>query len=339
MKILITQISPSNTIKNLYKISSKIFTISPHDYDKNSTMTISDTRNEMTIDEAISNGLKQFSEEDLFLIYDEAVFFHARRWSRNKKRNVKYDPRDILKIERYQDFNELRNEVVEKLKDLRIISRIERVFKIVKRKKESLAPLGHLHAIKRDQRFCSFTFNYIKNREKNSDSKFYFNSNPYMKINYLITSQHKVISNRFAKRIKDSQKIFITKIKKLNNEKNLNDKDFNEWAYTYLINNNSEFSDIDYYPVNKKERSELIIYFLDYLSCFKEKDYETLTNNLYRAWTQKKFRDSNKNSSPKIPKEAQKKLKEISKKIQRTEEEILSELISDKYRELMINRS
>lgn len=307
-------------------------------------MTISDTRNEMTVDEAITNGLKQFSEEDLFLIYDEAVFFHARRWSTNRirNRNVKHDPRDILKIERYQEFKELRNEVVEKLKDLRIICRIERVFRIVKIKKESLAPLGHLHAIKRDQRFCSFTFNYIKNREKNSDSKFYFNSNPYMQINHLIKNQNKVISNRFSKRIKDSQKIFITEIKKLNNEKNLNDKDFNEWAYTYLLNNNSEFSDIDYYPVNKKERSDLIISFLDYLYSFKNKDYETLTNNLYRAWTQKKFRDSNKknkNSSAQIPKDVQKKLKEISKKINRTEEEILCELVSDKYKELMINRS
>ncbi|WP_336916778.1 hypothetical protein [Acinetobacter modestus] len=307
-------------------------------------MTISDTRNEMTVDEAISNGLKQFSEEDLFLIYDEAVLFHTRNWSRNKKRNrnAKHDPRDILKIEHYQEFKELRNEVIEKLKDLRITCRIERVFKIVKRKKESLAPLGHLHAIKNDQRFCSFTFNYIKNTGKKSDSKFYFNHNPYMKINYLITSQNRLISNRFSKRIKDSQKIFITKIKKLNNEKNLNEKNFNEWAYTYLINNNSEFSDIDYYPVNKKERSDLIISFLDYLFSFKKEDYETLTNNLYRAWTQKKFRDSNKtnkNSFPKIPKDVQKKLKEISKKIKKTEEEILSELIYDKYRELMINRS
>ena len=87
-------------------------------------------------------------------------------------------------------------------------------------------------------------------------------------------SENIVISHRFSTRIKDSQKNFITKIKKLNNEKNLNEKNFNEWAYTYLINNNSEFSDIDYYPVNKKERSDLIIYFLDYLSCFKEKDYQ-----------------------------------------------------------------
>ncbi|OJU58481.1 MAG: hypothetical protein BGN93_05610 [Acinetobacter sp. 39-4] len=307
-------------------------------------MTISDTRNEMAVDKAITNGLKQFSEEDLFLIYDEAVFFHARRWSTNKirNRNVKHDPRDILKIERYQEFKELRNEVVEKLKDLRIICRIERVFINVKRRKEFSIPLNHLHAIKNDKRLCSFTFNYIKNMNKNGDPKFYINNNPYMQINHLIMSENIIISHRFSTRIKDSQKNFITKIKKLNNEKNLNEKNFNEWAYTYLINNNSEFGDIDYYPVNKKERSDLIIYFLDYLSCFKEKDYGNLTNNLYRAWTQKKFRDSNKtnkNSSPQIPKNVQKKLKEISKKINRTEEEILSELISDKYRELMINRS
>ena len=301
-------------------------------------MTISDTRNEMTVDEAITNGLKQFSEEDLFLIYDEVL----RLITIDRDRNARHSPKDLLNIDGYQEFKEIRNEITEILKNFRQISRIERVFINVKRRKEFSAPLNHLYAIKNDQRLCRFTFNYIKNMNKNNDSKFYINNNPYMKINHLIMSDDNVISHRFSIRIKDSQKTFITKIKKLNNEKNLNDKDFNEWAYTYLINSNSEFKDIDYHPVNKKERSDLIISFLDYLYSFKNEDYKNLTHNSYRAWTQKKFRDSNKtnkNSPPKIPKDIQKKLKEISKKIQRTEEEILSELISDKYRELMINRS
>jgi hypothetical protein len=301
-------------------------------------MTFSNTRNEMTVDEAITNGLKQFSEEDLFLIYDEVL----RLITIDRDRNARHSPKDLLNIDGYQEFKEIRNEITEILKNFRQISEIERVFINVKRRKEFSAPLNHLYAIKNDQRLCRFTFNYIKNMNKNNDSKFYINNNPYMQINHLIMSEDSVISHRFSIRIKDSQKTFITKIKKLNNEKNLNDKDFNEWAYTYLINSNSEFKDIDYHPVNKKERSDLIISFLDYLYSFKNEDYKNLTHNLYRAWTQKKFRDSNKtnkNSPPKIPKDVQKKLKEISKKIQRTEEEILSELISDKYRELMINRS
>ncbi|WP_288401198.1 hypothetical protein [uncultured Acinetobacter sp.] len=301
-------------------------------------MTISDTRNEMTVDEAITNGLKQFSEEDLFLIYDEVLRFITI----NRDRNARHSPKDLLNIDGYQEFKEIRNEITKILKNFRLISRIERVFINVKRRKEFSVPLNHLHAIKNDKRLCRFTFNYIKNMNKNGNPKFYINNNPYMQINNLIMSENIVISHRFSIRIKDSQKIFVSKIKNLNNEKNLNNKDFNEWAYTYLINNNSEFRDIDYYPVNKKERSDLIISFLDYLYSFKNEGYKTLTNNLYRAWTQKKFRDSNKtnkNSSSQIPKDVQKKLKEISKKINRTEEEILSELISDKYRELMINRS
>lgn len=303
-------------------------------------MTFSNTKNEMTvtIDKFITKGLKQFSEEDLLLIYDEVLRFITI----DRDRNARHSLKDLLNIDGYQEFKEIRNEITEILKNFRQISRIERVFINVKRRKELSVPLNHLHAMKNDQRLCRFTFNYIKNMNKNGDSKFYINNNPYMKINHLIMSEDNVISHRFSIRIKDSQKIFITQIKKLNNEKNLNDKDFNEWAYTYLINSNSEFKDIDYHPVNKKERSDLIISFLDYLFSCKKEDYETLTNNLYRAWTQKKFRDSNKtnkNSPPKIPKDVQKKLKEISKKIKKTEEEILSELISDKYSELMINRS
>lgn len=85
----------------------------------------------VTVDKFITKGLKQFSEEDLLLIYDEVLRFITI----DRDRNARHSLKDLLNIDGYQEFKEIRNEITEILKNFRQISRIERVFINVKRRK------------------------------------------------------------------------------------------------------------------------------------------------------------------------------------------------------------
>lgn len=91
---------------------------------------------------------------------------------------------------------------------------------------------------------------------------------------------------------------------------------------------------IGYIPKNEKEHKNLIISFLDYLFYFDKDQHYVLTNQLFKAWSQKKFRDSEKTKNMHhlpLTKKAKKELKKLSQVKNLSENLMLEKLINEAY--------
>lgn len=285
---------------------------------------------DINLSETILDELKGFSDEDLILIYDRVLRKIAKL--ENK------DSDGFLEIESYSDFNEIKRDINKSLKKIKKTRIVKEIFDNVRELKIHSTPLNHLKDAKSDHRLCNFSYNFIKNINKKDDIKFHYYENPYLHINHLICVKSNFTASRHPRNIKISQRIFVREIQLKNNLKILLDKKSNIWLYEYLIKNNKEFFSVEYSPVNHKQRLNLIISFFDYLAHFKKDEYDSLTKNINRAWTQKKHRESQKtplDPYTSLSKDVKKRLKEISKIMKKSEHEVLSSLICDKHLELI----
>lgn len=289
---------------------------------------------ENNLSRIILNELNLFNDEHLILIYDKAI--RATDAIKGK------DSNGFHFIERYSSFKEIKIDTIKELIKINDEIKIKEVFNKVRELIELSTPLSHIKDAKNDHRLCMFSYNFTKNKRKRKEEcRFSYHENSYLNINHLIMKRSDFHYSRYPQLIKLSQRIFVRRIRLKNNSQQMSDKKFIDWAYDYLINNDINFRRIDYYPVNQKQRSSLIISYLDYLAYFKKEEHASLTKNLYRAWTQKKHRESKKiplDPYASLSKEDKKYLKEISKSTKKSEHEILSSLIFDKYLELTIQK-
>lgn len=269
----------------------------------------------------IEDELKNYTDEDMLWLYDEVDSLKDNLNLLELKdctfpsfdylTDVNCIKKDILNFLLYLDDKELLLDLFKKLKI---------------RKKKHEEDYSYL---KQDQRFCLLLANYLNNT--NADRTIYkYNEN------YLIYVIFNLIYKKNTKHEADIlfKKYKIDILPKINKSKNFEDILFLEWSYRYIRTKNREFRRVRYIPKNEKEHKTLIISFLDYLFYFDENQHYVLTTQLFKAWSQKKFRDSEKTKNMyhlPLTKKANKELKKLSQVKNLSENLMLEKLINEAY--------
>lgn len=267
----------------------------------------------------IEDELKNYTDEDMLWLYDEVNLF---------KKELDLDLR-IIRLS-FNDFTEgsyVKNHItnlLSKFKNKKSLLDLFEKFKIRKKSYEE----DFLY-LKENQRFCLLLANYLYNT--NPDRTIYeYNEN------YLIYVIFNLIYKKNTKYEADIlfKKYKIDILPKINKSKNFEDILFLEWSYRYIRTKNREFRRVRYIPKNEKEHKTLIISFLDYLFYFYENQHYVLTTQLFKAWSQKKFRDAKKTKNMyhlPLTKKAKKELKKLSQVKNLSENLMLEKLINEAY--------
>ncbi len=267
----------------------------------------------------IEDELKNYTDEDMLWLYDEVILF---------KKELDLDQK-IIRLN-FNDFTKesyVKNHItnlLSKSKNEKSLLDLFEKFKIRKKKHEE----KYLH-LKKNQRFCLLLINYLHNIDLN-EKKYKYNQNyfKYAIYNILYTKNTEHEINNLLEEYK------LKILPKINKSKNFEDIHFLEWSYLYIKTKNKEFKMIGYIPKNEKEHKNLIISFLDYLFYFDKDQHYVLTNQLFKAWSQKKFRDSEKTKNMHhlpLTKKAKKELKKLSQVKNLSENLMLEKLINEAY--------
>jgi len=267
----------------------------------------------------IEDELKNYTDEDMLWLYDEVILF---------KKELDLDLR-IIRLS-FNDFTKgsyVKNHITNLLSKFKNKESLLDLFeKFKKRKKSHEEDFLYL---KENQRFCLLLANYLYNT--NPDRTTYeYNEN------YLIYVIFNLIYKKNTKHEADIifKKYKIDILPKINKSKNFEDILFLEWSYRYIRTKNREFRRVRYIPKNEKDHKTLIISFLDYLFYFYENQHYVLTTQLFKAWSQKKFRDAEKTKNMyhlPLTKKAKKELKKLSQVKNLSENLMLEKLINEAY--------
>lgn len=269
----------------------------------------------------IENELENYKDEDMLWLYDEVDSL------KNNLNSFELKDFTFPSFEYFTDVNCIKNDILNFLLDLddRGLSLdLFNRFKIRKKKHEE-----DYSYLKQDQRFCLLLINYLYNFNLNKKI-FKYNQNyfKYAIYNILYTKNTKHQINSLL----EIYKIEISS--KINKSKNFEDIHFLEWSFVYLKEKNEDFEKVEYIPKNKKEHKDLIISFLDYLFYFDKNQHYVLTSQLFKAWSQRKFRDSEKTKNMyhlPLTKKAKKELKKLSQVKNLSENIVLEKLINEAY--------
>lgn len=267
----------------------------------------------------IEDELKNYTDEDMLWLYDEVNLF---------KKELDLDLR-IIRLS-FNDFTEgsyVKNHItnlLSKFKNKKSLLDLFEKFKIRKKSYEE----DFLY-LKENQRFCLLLANYLYNTDPER-ATYEYNEN------YLIYVIFNLIYKKNTKHQADIlfKKYKIDILPKINKSKNFEDILFLEWSYRYIRTKNREFRRVRYIPKNEKEHKTLIISFLDYLFYFDENQHYVLTTQLFKAWSQKKFRDAEKTKNMyhlPLTKKAKKELKKLSQVKNLSENLMLEKLINEAY--------
>lgn len=199
-------------------------------------------------------------------------------------------------------------------------------------------------AIKENSRLICFHLNIIK-KEIDTRLRYDFKNN-YIKLIYLINIEYfhysklsyKEAINR-TNRIKAIyEEIYFHK---KNLKKYLDDKNFTDWAYSYLNKKNKEWREIhisqkiDYPKTNSQEEyKNIIISFFDIKYYHRKSEYENSLNSLKKAWQQKCFRDKGgikKLYHLPLTKQAKSELEKLSSLRNQSENKVIEDLIHQMY--------
>lgn len=269
----------------------------------------------------IEDELKNYTDEDMLWLYDEVDSL------KNNLNLLELKDFTFPSFDYLTDVNCIKNDILNFLLDLDDKKLLLDLFKRLKiRKKKHEEDYSYL---KQDQRFCLLLINYLHNINPNKIN-FEYNQDYFKyaiyKILYTKNKEHQI------KNILETYKIEISP--KINKSKNFEDLHFLEWSFIYLKEKNEDFEKVEYIPKNKKEHKDLIISFLDYLFYFDKNQHYVLTTQLFKAWSQKKFRDSEKTKNMyhlPLTKKAKKELKKLSQVKNLSENLMLEKLINEAY--------
>ncbi|MFW2104866.1 hypothetical protein [Acinetobacter guillouiae] len=296
---------------------------------------------DVSISDFIDKELKKYSDEDMFWIYDKVLKFLRNPeefYNLEIKSKLSADFIDTkllgeyidIKFDDFKNIKDVKNNIKISLEETKEKKEIEYFFKKINQYNNFNIEIFSF--LKNNNRLCHFLINFIENNNS-EEKKFIFEEDPYFYINYKFTF-NKINFNK--NKIDIVKGIFLDKITKnyYNNSKNFNENDFIKWAYSYLKNKNRDFRRLEYIPQKDSDYHLLIVSFLDYLLYFNKDRHYSLTNQLYKAWSQKKFRAADKTKKlyhlP-LTKEAKLELKKLSDFKNKTENEILEELIHQMY--------
>ena len=294
------------------------------------------------IETFVTNELKKYSDEDMIWIYDEAIKLHIRPEDsytgrrRAKRKCVNNQSQmNFNEIEEFKDINEIRIRIKRELEKINELDLLKNFFQKIKTSNNFLKNKNDFLFLRENERLCHFAINFIENTKLGNNRRlnFHYFENPYIYLVYHFTFNQDSRDNNDLHRIKS---INIEKISKNyhNNSNNFKDKEFVEWTYAYVNNKDNDFHRIRYKPALSSEFCSIVVSFLDYLLHFNTDKHYSLTNQLYKAWSQKKFRAADKIKKPyhlPLTKKAKTELKQLSKFNDKTESEVLEELIHQMY--------
>lgn len=295
---------------------------------------------ESSIPDIIDEKLKKYDDEDMIWIYNEVlklterIDYSSRRHSNRRRRNDRQNL-SFRDIEEHKSIDGIKNRIKIKLKEINDREILESFFIETEKINELINNKDHFSFLKNNKRLCYFAVNYLKKIDHRRESEFYLEhlENPYLYIIYHFTFNRTESNNYDLERIKDINSNTILESYH-NNSKNFQDEKFLKWSYSYLKNKNITFKRISYSPITIDEFYNLIVSFLDYLLYFEKDIHYSLTNQLYKAWSQRKFRAADKIKKPyhlPLTKLAKSELKKLSDFKNKTENEILEELIHQMY--------
>ncbi|MCX5469564.1 hypothetical protein [Acinetobacter nematophilus] len=289
-----------------------------------------------SIADLIDKELKKFNDEDMLWIYDKLlIFVDKNQYSFHSETDSLLIGKQInFKFDDFNNIKEITKKIKSRLEKIGEIEEVEYFFKRIQKFNNFDKELFSF--LKTNKRLCNFAINFIENNSlenRNNLPEFKFIENNYLYTIYQFTFNEINFNKDSINKVKA---IFIDVISKdyHNNSKNFEDEDFLKWAYSYLINKSRDFKRLKYRPSTNSDYYNLIVSFLDYILHFKKDTHYSLTNQLYKAWSQKKFRAADKVKKQyhlPLTKGAKSELKKLSDFKNKTENEILEELIHQMY--------
>ena len=283
-----------------------------------------DTRHE------IENELKKYHKEDLMWIYDILLGV-------NSKTNTRLRFDDIKDLTNFDEIQEL---IILKLIDYNKDELISD-FKLFSQHKKYFIKNEVFSDFKKDLRLCLLCISHLESKEKPKNKSkfdnllapvkklrftFYSKNYIYIRFIYYILSQEVKIDELLEAK-KDYNNLIR---KKINTSLKFKDENFTIWAMQYL-RPYSYFSERDFREIlNKSDTDLFIISYLDFLYLRKPLEHEVLTIKMNKAWSQKKFRDSNKVKKDyhlPLTKKAKEELVKLSALKKLSESDILEDLI------------
>lgn len=291
------------------------------------------------LEEKIRKELKKYSDEDMMWIYEEVLD------SISDFRG--YNCLQFKDIENFTQISEVRDFVIKKIsREIELNeNNLEKIFENIKNAKNNFLNNEIFTQYKKDLRLCLFSINYFDYQDDNNiislllDKYIFELTTPetvYIRFIFYIYSNKKS-----KKIIEESIKLYYDCIlNKVNKSKNFQDQNFLDWTYNYLKCNNKLFSSI--YSLNNESYYLGIISYLDFYSFTDNSGFFMLSMKINKAWSQKKFRDTDKiktNYHLPLTKDRKEKLKKLAEFHNKTESQILENLIEEMYLKKMCDEN
>lgn len=279
----------------------------------------------------IESELKKYHKEDLMWIYNIVLGLNSRNENRLRLSDIKNST----------NFDEIKELIIKELIAYNNEDEIIINFKLFNEQKKYFIKNEIFSDFKKDLRLCLFCISHLEIKEKNNNKshfdnlllsnknlRFYFYSKNYIYIRFVYYILSKEIKIDELLEAKEEYNHLIRK--KINTSLKFKDENFIIWAFEYL-RSHGDFSERDFEEIlNNSDKDLFITSYLDFFYLNKPLEYEILTIKMNKAWSQKKFRDSNKVKKDyhlPLTNKAKEELAKLSAFKKLSESDILEELI------------
>ena len=279
--------------------------------------------------------VKELKVEDtvwlLHVINKDAIEFESRIDIEDE-----HDPqlmdKDIDKLNSIKDLNELKNYLIDGLKD-KTETFSETIMDLIDEYKEQLMIRNRdFLKYKSDRRLLSFALYKISSDNRDIYRQTQSISNTYVRFLYIIFTY-----NRYYRSFKELDRIErkhseIISAKSLH-FKNYDHPEFYKWAKTYIDKNTSDFRDfnqIEFTPLQDVDFGVWVNSIFDIMYDSNQHAYINLKKQLSNAWYQKSYQKNRKGREHHyfLTDEAKKLLKILAAKHKKTEDRMIEHLIN-----------
>lgn len=279
--------------------------------------------------------VKELKVEDtvwlLHVINKDAIEFESRIDIEDE-----HDPqlmdKDIDKLNSIKDLNELKNYLIDGLKD-KTETFSETIMDLIDEYKEQLMIRNRdFLKYKSDRRLLSFALYKISSNNRDIYRQTQSISNTYVRFLYIIFTY-----NRYYRSFKELDRI-ERKYSELISAKSLHFKnydhpEFYKWAKTYIDKNTSDFRDfnqIEFTPLQDADFGIWVNSIFDIMYYANQHAYINLKKQLSNAWYQKSYQKNRKGREHHyfLTDEAKKLLKILAAKHKKTEDRMIEHLIN-----------
>lgn len=281
------------------------------------------------------NFMAQFKEEDYILIADEI------------EKIFKIENRQLYEISKNSSFRQLKQIILDKIISINDLSMLN---ENIARRQISSLDAKKIRDFTDNSRLMFFAINYLSNKLELPCG--FLVTSPETFLTHLININMYYFYKKnsdFLNEVENIKKNFLRSIdSKKNITKYKNNNEFIEWCNTYL-ERKQRYGSLSYlnthpYPRGlKNEEIKLkIISFLDILFYSNSEKHEILINSIKKSWQQKCFRDKGgikKLYHLPLTKQAKSELEKLSAFNNKSENQILEDLIHQMYLREMCDKN